>query len=81
MTTPLLHVDATSLQCRVLQFRSALEERNFVNKRNEVAQLVEEATHMVVRLDGCHSHIRELQIGFRQIQAQCVSCGCTPCAG
>ncbi len=53
------------------EFRSALEEREYVNKRAETAHLVEEATAAVGRLDQCHANIKELQVAFRQMQARC----------
>ena len=59
------------------QFRSALEEREYVNKRAEVAHLVEEASVVVGRLDQCHANIKELQVAFRQMQQRLVGCGTT----
>jgi hypothetical protein len=59
------------------EFRSALEEREYVNKRAETAHLVEEATAAVGRLDQCHANIKELQVAFRQMQARCED-GCAP---
>ncbi len=59
------------------EFRSALEERDYVNKRAETAHLVEEATAAVGRLDQCHANIKELQVAFRQMQARCED-GCAP---
>ena len=58
----------TGILC--VQFRAALEEREFVNKRNEAASLVEETAQMVVRLDNCHAHLKELQISFRHTQSR-----------